>query len=246
MKANSAENQRPVFLTAEWRKLVMLNWVVDPGVLEQSLPQGVELDDFEGRHYISLVAFTFLDTRIKRIPIPFHRDFEEVNLRFYVKREMPDGVRRGVVFLKEIVPRRAIAAIANLIYGENYVRHPMHRELEFDGDRGLVRYGWQNEGDSFGVFGSWDSTPVLPAAGSEEEFISEHYWGYARRRGGGTTEYQVEHPQWTTWPEATVGLNGDFTKVYGSEFGAILNRAPYSAFVADGSPIVVRSGTRIA
>ena len=76
-----------VFLTAEWRYLAMLNYEIEPAVLAPFVPQGTELDSFDGKTFVSIVAFLFLDTRIGGIPIPFHRNFEEVNLRFYVRRK---------------------------------------------------------------------------------------------------------------------------------------------------------------
>src|SRR3954468_20670393 len=119
-----------IFLAAEWRYLAMLNYQVDPAILHPHLPRGTELDIWNGRHYISLVGFRFLNTRVLGVPIPFHRNFEEVNLRFYVRRKGPEGWRRGVVFIAEIVPRFAIAAVARLFYNENYVALPTRHKLD--------------------------------------------------------------------------------------------------------------------
>jgi uncharacterized protein YqjF (DUF2071 family) len=109
-----------IFLAAEWRNLVMLNYRVDPGILERFVPRGTAVDSFQGSTYISVVGFQFLRTRLfGRLAIPFHANFDEVNLRFYVRRKEGEEARRGVVFVKEIVPRRAIAAVARFSYGEN-------------------------------------------------------------------------------------------------------------------------------
>src|SRR6186997_297859 len=97
---------RPRFLSAEWRDLLILTFRVEPDVLAPYIPAGTSLDPFEGETLVSLVGFRFLDTRVRGVPIPGHRNFDEINLRFYVKRPMPDGtVRRGVTFIREIVPR---------------------------------------------------------------------------------------------------------------------------------------------
>ncbi len=117
------------FLTAEWRHLAMLNYQVDPEVLRERLPRGIELDDHAGRHFVSVVGFLFLHTKVRGIPIPFHRDFEEVNLRCYVRREEQGELRRGVVFVKEFVPRRAIAWVARTVYNENYLALPMRHRI---------------------------------------------------------------------------------------------------------------------
>ena len=100
------------FLTAKWHDLIMVNYEVDPKLLEPRVPLGTELDLQDGKCFVSLVGFMFLDTRVMEFLVPFHVNFEEVNLRFYVKRETEDELRRGVVFIKEIVPKSAIAAVA--------------------------------------------------------------------------------------------------------------------------------------
>ena len=97
------------FLTADWRYLAMLNYVVDPRLIGPLVPPGTEIDYEDGQTFLSIVGFLFLDTRLLGLPIPLHRNFEEVNLRFYVRKKSADTWRRGVVFIRELVPRRAIA-----------------------------------------------------------------------------------------------------------------------------------------
>ena len=118
------------FLTANWRYLAMLNYVVDPRLITPLVPAETEIDFENGETFLSVVGFLFLDTRLLGLPIPLHRDFEEVNLRFYVRRKSADTWRRGVVFIRELVPRRAIALVARTFYGENYVAVPMKHEIE--------------------------------------------------------------------------------------------------------------------
>lgn len=235
-----------VFLTAEWRWLAMLNHAVDPALLRPLVPAGTELDEWEGTTYASLVGFLFLRTRVLGVPIPFHRDFEELNLRFYVRRRGPEGWRRGVVFVKEVVPRRAIAAVARLAYGENYVAHPMRHAISADaGSGGTVEYGWRTDGRWSSLRAEFAGAARPLEDGSEAEFIAEHYWGYARQRGGGTVEYAVEHPRWSAWSAAAT-LDADLAALYGADLAAALAGPPRSTFVADGSPVVVRRGVRIA
>jgi len=118
-----------VFLTGEWRYLAMLNYRVEPALLEPLVPCGTTLDRWQGATYVSLVGFLFRDTRVLGAPIPLHRDFEEVNLRFYVSREVDGEMRRGVTFIREIVPRLAIATVARLAYNEPYVTLPMRHDI---------------------------------------------------------------------------------------------------------------------
>ncbi len=229
------------FLTAQWRRLAMANYVLDPVVLAPHLPTGTEIDAWRGNTYVSLVGFLFLDTKVKGFPIPFHRNFEEVNLRFYVRRRTSDGWRRGVVFIKEIVPRRAIAGLARSLYNENYVTMPMRHVLQGE----EISYSWK-------VGGSWDEisartigSPFLAQPGSEEEFITEHYWGYSRRRDGGCAEYKVEHPPWRLWRVEQATVRCSARQLYGNQFEACLSAEPSSVFVAEGSQVAVYPARRL-
>jgi uncharacterized protein YqjF (DUF2071 family) len=234
------------FLTAQWRWLAMLNYAVDPAVLRPLVPAGTELDTWGGVTYASVVGFMFLDTRVLGVPIPFHRDFEELNLRFYVRRRGPEGWRRGVVFVKEIVPRLAIATVARVVYNENYVALPMRHRLDVSVQAGgTVEYGWRHGGRWCALRAAVRGPAGPLLEGSEEEFITEHYWGYARQRDGGTVEYQVEHPRWSVWRAESSTLDCDVAALYGPAFAESLTAAPRSALVADGSAIVVRQGRRI-
>jgi len=194
------DTRRP-FLTAAWRDLAMLNYEVPPHLLAQLVPAGTELDEFAGVTLVSLVGFRFLDTRVLGIPVPGHRDFDEVNLRFYVRRRGEDGAwRRGVVFVRELVPRRAIALVARWCYNEPYAAVPMRHDLALepaaDGGPGRAAYSWQIGGRWHRLEVGTVGRPALPAAGSEAEFVTEHYWGYTAQRDGGCKEYQVAHPPW--------------------------------------------------
>ena len=133
-----------VFLTADWRNLAMLNYEVDSRLLLPFVPRNTEFDLWNGRAFVSLVGFQFLKTKVLGISIPFHRNFDEINLRFYVKREEGNEIRRGVVFIKEIVPRWAIASVARNFYGENYISLPMTHKIEPNADTSLeVEYAWK-------------------------------------------------------------------------------------------------------
>jgi len=224
------------FLTAQWRWLAMINYAIEPAMLQPSVPAGVELDSFGGVTYVSMVGFLFLNTRVLGVPLPFHRDFEEVNLRFYVRERAPEGWRRGVVFVKEIVPRGAIAAVARSVYGEPYVRLSMRHRIELP----VVRYEWR-------LGTRWNSlevraqdNPALPVPGSFEDFIAEHYWGYTARRDGGTSAYRVEHVPWRVWQVSECSLDCDAEALYGPGFADILAQPPQSAFLAEGSPVWVQ------
>jgi len=230
------------FLTATWRALVMASWPVDPDALAPLLPAGTQLDRFGGLALASLVGFRFLDTRVLGVRVPFHADFDEVNLRVYVRRDAGCETRRGVVFVREIVPRRAIAWIANACYGERYVALPMRHAVELPG---AVRYEWRHRGRWNRLAARVDGEPRLPDPGSEEEFITEHYWGYAAQRDGTTVEYRVDHPRWRVWQGRDATIDVDVEALYGAAFARSLRGPPTSLLVADGSEVVVRRGERV-
>ncbi len=273
------------FLTAQWRKLIMAQYEVAPELLRPRLPPGLELDLYGGRCFVSLVGFLFDRVRIVGLPIPFHTQFEEVNLRFYVRRPMPDGsYRRGVVFLSEIVPRAAITAVARTLYGEAYSTARTAHEWGLVGSdpgraapkggrrrarahfaaladqthtssRGAavwrasacqVAYEWKHKGEwqRLEVRAANQLQTILP--GSMDEFITEHYWGYAARRGGGTTEYAVEHRRWQVYPLREYRVACDFGSLYGPEFAKLSAREPDHVLLAEGAPVSIRWGGRIA
>jgi uncharacterized protein YqjF (DUF2071 family) len=237
------------FLTAEWRNLLMLNYELEPAMLRAYVPAGTELDTWQGRTFVSLVAFLFADTRVLGVPIPGHRTFEEVNLRFYVKRHVGDDVRRAVVFIREVVPRVAIATVARLTYNEPYVALPMRHsygEQRHDGIPETVEYQWKVGNAWTTVRATAGANGMIPSAGSQEEFITEHYWGYTRQRDGGTIEYRVAHPQWRVWPVQPRLQTTGLSSLYGTGFSTLLDGAPTSAFIADGSAVAVYLPTRLS
>ena len=244
--SDSAKSDK-VFLSADWRQLVFLNYAVDPALLQNFVPRGTELDFFDGKTYVSLVGFRFCNTRLfGKLALPFHSEFEEVNLRFYVRREVGTEVRRGVVFIKEIVPKPAIALTARLVYGENYVSLPMRRKIAASSEGVNLEYSWKHRGDWSQIVATTNSAERLPTENSLERYITEHYWGYSRQRSGGTVEYRVEHESWSLRTVATAKFVGDAAALYGKEFASLLSRPPDSAHFADGSSVSVYRGREIA
>jgi len=218
---------------------------VDPALLLPRIPAGTEMDRFEGRAFVSQVGFRFLRTRVRGIPIPFHRDFDEVNLRFYVRRSDGGVVKRGVVFIQEIVPRRAIAAVARWVYHENYRSLPMsHTVMDKDTGR-RVEYCWRLGHVSNRLVVSSKGAARNMTEGSLEQFIAEHYWGYAAQPNGGTVEYHVAHPPWRVWDVTNAEFSGDGGALYGPDFGAVLDGPPDSAILAEGSPVTVHAGNKL-
>jgi uncharacterized protein YqjF (DUF2071 family) len=236
----------PVFLAADWRWLAMLNYEMEPATLAPFVPAGTELDFWNGKTFVSLVGFMFQNTRVRGIPIPFHRNFEEVNLRFYVRRKAGNEWRRAVVFIKELVPRIAIAWTARTFYNEPYVALPMaHRIEKAEDEIKSVKYFWKFCGreNSLQLITRGEAQSLRED--SEPEFIAEHFWGYTAQRDGSTLEYQVEHPRWRIWEAQEAKLDCDVASLYGKQFAEVLSGQPASAFLAEGSAVTVRKGVRI-
>lgn len=236
----------PTFLTAEWRRLIMAQYEVAPEVLAPYLPRGLELDLYQGKCYVSLVGFLFDKVRVKGFAVPWHKSFEEINLRFYVRRREEDGsVKRGVVFVREFVPRRAIAWVAKRFYEEPYLAAPCSHKFGAKKDLVFARYAWKMGGKVHSLTAAGYVPALEIAAGSEEEFITEHYWGYTKRSDGGTAAYQVEHPRWQTYRLQSYQIDVDFERLYGREFGFLNGVRESSVLLAEGSGVVVHSGTRL-
>ena len=229
------------FLTARWEDLIMANYEVEPSLLGSRMPLGTKLDLHEGKCFVSLVGFMFLDTRVKEFLIPLHINFEEVNLRFYVRRETGDEVRRGVVFVKEIVPLSAIAMVARLMYREPYERW---NTSSFRDDE-HVRYSWEKRGVANTLSVARGESLGVPDTNSHGEFIIEHYWGYTKRGAKRTDEYKVEHAKWELFTAEDPHIDVDFGKTYGAEFEFLTGAKPYSVLLAKGSEIAVYKGEKI-
>ena len=229
------------FLTARWHDLIMANYAVDPSLLESRLPNGTKIDLFEGKCFVSLVAFQFVNTKVLGIPVPFHRYFEEVNLRFYVTRETEEETRRGVVFVKEIVPKSMITLIAQSLYGEPYETWSMsHRKTPLE-----LTYKWSDSRSSHRIHVEIADNLGVPGANSHEEFIIEHYWGYTKRGSGRTDEYRVAHPKWELFDINYAEIEVDFAECYGQEFGFLTDQKPDSLLLAKGSEIEVYKGEKL-
>lgn len=226
------------FLKAEWRKLAIINYEINPAVLLPYLPAGTELDDYQGKYYVSLVGFMFVNTKLLGFPIPFHRSFEEVNLRFYVKKKEGDRWKRGVVFIKEIVPKPALSLVANSVYKEHYRTMPMKNRIHHKENELLIRYSWKDKA-WHSITVTAENTPLPMKPDTEFEFITEHYFGFTKRKDK-TSEYEVCHPKWEYYEVKSHDLKVDFKTLYGKDFECLNHRQPVSVMLAEGSEIQVK------
>ncbi|HEX4684758.1 MAG TPA: DUF2071 domain-containing protein [Gemmatimonadaceae bacterium] len=234
-----SETASRVFLRADWRRLALLNYRVDPALLRPHVPRGTELDEWAGGVYVSVVGFLFQRTRVLGIPVPFHGEFTEVNLRFYVRRTVGTEIRRGVTFIRELVSSPLIVTAASALYNEPYLRADVTNELRTDG----ATYGWRVGGRA-GALKVRPKTTAQVVADSEEEFMTMRHWGYTRQRDGSTLEYGVEHPRWMVQRCDGI-LTGDRATAFGNDFANVLLDHPHTAMVADGSAVTLSFPRRV-
>lgn len=231
MKDSSPRN---VFLTARWENLVLITYKVEPELLSLNMPPGLEADTIDGSAFISLVAFDFLDTKVKGIKFPFHVNFPEINLRFYVKNRE----KRGVVFIKEFVPKTLIPLIANKLYNENYECVPMKTSLEKNG-RILLNHTITLVKKEYQINIEAENKPYQPATDSIEHFFKEHEWGFGTSGQNRLLSYRVEHPFWEIYPVKKFEHNFNFGEIYGKRWAILDNNSPFNVTFAKGSEIKV-------
>lgn len=236
-----------LFLSAKWEYLAMFNYAVDPQILQKHVPPGTELDFFDGKALVSIVGFLFNDTKVLGIRWPFHVNFEEANLRYYIKRFDGTQWKRGVGFVSEIVPKPLVANMANLLYNEHYSTAKMGHRIIEKPDNLFVEYTWKKRNQLRNVL-QINAVPELQEieAGSEAEFIFEHYFGYNQLNSTTTIEYAVNHPRWKVYPVTSFSIDCDIENLYGKEFVPyILNKQPHSVFLAKGSSVTVKMPIKI-
>ena len=233
------------FLTAEWRKLAIANYIVDETILRSYIPFKTAIDKWNDRCYVSLVGFRFVNTRLRGLFIPFHTNFEEINLRFYVRYKEQGTWRRGVTFIKEIVPKRAISFVANTFYNEKYITLPTRHRWKPENGLIHVSYHWKlnNKWSDFSVTADHHALDI--GTGSEAEFITEHYWGYTPIDDTCCSQYEVRHPRWQEYKVVESEIDVSFEKLYGREFGFLEREKPVSVMLAEGSEIAVCSKQKI-
>ena len=233
------------FLTAQWRRLAIVSYALDPALLAPLVPAGLEPDTRDSRAFVSLVAFDFLDTRVLGVRWPGLTNFPEVNLRFYVREtavaataSAADEPRRGVCFVKELVPSRLIALVARAVYNEPYERAAMRSSVTTADGTITVGHAWRLRGGHALTVRAQAAT-VTPAADSAEHWFKEHEWGYGRARSGRTLVYRVEHPVWAVHPGTSADVRVDFAGLYGQRWAWLNGATPASVVLAVGSGVSV-------
>jgi uncharacterized protein YqjF (DUF2071 family) len=226
------------FLTANWENLIMANYEVEPSILKPYLPKGVELDFYHNKTYVSLVGFMFKKTSLFSLPIPFFGSFEEINLRFYVRKVEGKTIKKGVVFINETVPFKIVAFLANKLYKEHYISIPTKNTIDIAAHK-HINYAWKmkNKWNSIVVQSDINKYKIEPF--SIEEFIFERYFGFTKLSPSRTQEYCIQHPKWMTNKILHSTVHCDFGSMYGDDFSHLNNQAPSSIILAEGSQVSV-------
>lgn len=230
---------RRAFLTARWEHLAIVSYAVDDALLSARLAPGLELDRFGGRACVSLVAFMFRDTRVRGVRWPRHVTFPEINLRFYVR----SGDRRGVMFVREIVPRRAISTVARVFYDEPYVTRAIESTIHTSDTEVRASYLLHDRAEHR-IEVACDREPVMPAEESVEHWFKEHQWGFGLDRRGRGLVYEVRHPPWRVFPNPRLSLEFDWASVYGQAWRSLRDAEPVSVVLAEGSEVEVYPKSR--
>lgn len=230
-------------LRAEWNNIIMANYAVPKELLLPYVPYKTELDFFESETYVTLAGFMFLNTQMLGFDIPFHSNFEEVTLRFYVKSTRGLAAKRGVVFIKEIVPKYAITLLANTVFGQNYMTLKMKSFHQDMGDHMETAYEWKHldKWNKLTAKAGKRSTPIRQ--NRFNEFIADHYYGFRKNGETKTYQYEVEHELWETFNVIDYSVNCDFGSLFGNEFSILNKEKPKSVFMLKGSEIRIHPRT---
>jgi uncharacterized protein len=227
------------FLKAYWQDIVMVNYEVQSSLLQPYLPTGTMLDDFEGKYYVSLVGFKFLNSSIFGMPIPIYGSFNEVNLRFYVKRIIDGEVRRGVVFISEIVPSAIVAFLANKLYKEHYTSTKMSSAVGMNKEHKILSYKWWLNKEAFSINTVFSKESKAIESYTHQEFIYEHYYGFTKVSSNETWEYKVNHPSWKVNEVLDYTIHCNFENMYGEDFKHLTSAVPHSVYNAVGSAVTI-------
>jgi uncharacterized protein len=232
-------------ITCEWRDLLMTTWAVDPALLQPYVPARTTLDLWQGEALLSIVGVRFLNLHLAGIAVPFHRQFEQINFRFYVRRRIADIERLGVVSLKQIVPSASMSLVATLLYNESYLTAPTRHEIT-SGEQGWDVYEWMVAGRWNRVSATRNGERYTPSCDSLEGFIQNRQWSYTRQADGSTVEFEAEHPSWEIYDTEEMMLDCDVEPLIGGQFIPVLSADPISTFVAAGSPVTLYPGRLIS
>lgn len=222
-----------------------MNYIISPEILENYLPAYTIIDYFKGNCFTSLVGFPFRNVEIAGMKIPFYTDFEEINLRFYVKRFDGTTWRKGTVFISEIANKSALKFLANSFLHEKYQTLETRQEIKENSELIETKYSWR-------TWMNWQFLNLISekpsesvAEGTEAHFIMDRSSGYQKYDTATTNEYGISHPKWNIYPIRSFDINVDFEESFDSNFPVLNETLPHSVILARGSSVAVKQINKI-
>lgn len=227
------------FLKAQWKELTLVNFALEPDFLINILPVGLDPDLLHGKAYASLVAFDFESIRVGGIPWPGYTQFPELNLRVYVR--CSEAGRRGVFFIRELIPGKIPTAIARVAYNEPYSACPLTRSHQALVNGAQVqRTDWIWKGAPNYLEVEVGPETMMPATDEDANWFKEQEWGFGHSRLGELLRYHVTHPRWMVRKVHRCDYEVDWLGLYGPIWARQLEGAePDSLMHCIGSEIAV-------
>ena len=115
-----------------------------------------------------------------------------------MKRLNGTELKRGVVFISEVVPHKIVSFLANKLYKEHYSTAKMASSILVENEIKQIKYTWQSQSQMYSIDTSFFDKQDDIEPNSLEEFIYEHYYGFTKVSARETWEYKVNHPRWQT------------------------------------------------
>ncbi len=185
---------RKELMFQSWRNLLFVHWIVDPGLVQAKLPQGLTVDCFDGNAYLGVVPFAMRNIRFRGTPsIPGISNFLELNLRTYVyDRHGNPGVWFFSLDCDQPLAVWAARSLFHLPYKHATMnsrecsnsRRQFHSgRLPQSRNKLCSRFDWTVEQES-----------NLATPGTLEFFLVERYLLFSVNRQGTLFTGQVHHP----------------------------------------------------
>ena len=193
-------------LEMRWRDTLFAHWPVDPSLVAERLPAGLDVDSYDGDAYLGVVPFEMADLRPRGSPVGL--SFGELNLRTYVRR---DG-EPGVYFFSLDADDRLGVGVARTAFRLPYYRAEMSIDRRDETVRFRSRRTHAGEPPlSFEARYRPEGEPFVADPGSLESFLVERYRFFTADDRGRLWVGDIEHEPWQLRrASATVARNDTF------------------------------------
>ena len=223
------------FLTARWSNLVLLTFEVPEQLVRSHVTADIDLDRWNGRTHVSLVALEMLDVRVLGLRIPGFTTHPQVNFRVYVRPHAAPAVW----FVRELVPSRLIAAVGRLLYREPFQAARLEARFAESADDVTAEYRFGPGAHRYHVLVTGSRSAAVPPTTSFEHYLKERTSGCRTDRQRRLQTFRVQHPPWAVREVMRVDYDVDFGALYGQEWSFLNDRKPVSVIFAVGSEVAV-------